>query len=302
MLTAILGLGTAVFFGAADFLGGLAAGRILAIRASALSALAGLIVLTAALPLFGGTWSAGALFWGVIVGVVAACTVALLYASLAIGPMIILAPLLAVVAAIVPVVYGLASGEQLALTGYAGVVVALAAVVLVGFVPHKEAVHPRASGIVLAILAGACMGTGIIVLDNTPDDSGILPLVVGRVVAVTVLLAAVAVVAARGPRRASGWRGGWRDGWVGGWRGGWRDGWVGGIRLGLAGGLLAATADVFMLTGVRVGDVSIIGVLAALCSAVTVVLAALVLRERLAPPQVVGLVLAVAAAGLFAIG
>ncbi len=309
MLTAILGLGTALFFGAADFLGGLAAGRILAIRASALSALAGLIVLTAALPVFGGTWSAGALFWGVIAGVVAACTVALLYASLAIGPMSILAPLLAVIAAIVPVFYGLASGEQLAPTGYAGIVVALAAVVLVGFVPHKEAVHPRASGIVLAILAGATMGTGIIVLDNTPDDSGILPLVVGRVVAVTVLLTAVAVVAARGARRAGGgrdgWVGGWpgggRDGWRRGWPG-WRDGWVGGIRLGLAGGLLAATADVFMLTGVRVGDVSIIGVLAALCSAVTVVLAALVLRERLAPPQVVGLVLAVAAAGLIAIG
>ena len=286
MLTAILGLGTAVFFGAADFLGGLAAGRILAIRASALSALAGLIVLTAALPILGGTWSTGALVWGVIAGVVAACTVALLYASLAIGPMSILAPLLAVVAAIVPVAYGLASGEQLALTGSAGIVVALAAVVLVGFVPHTEAVRPRASGIVLAILAGASMGTGIIVLDNTPGDSGILPLVVGRVVAVTALLAAVAAAAARGPRRAGGWRGGW----------------AGGIRLGLAGGVLAATADVFMLTGVRVGDVSIIGVLAALCSAVTVVLAALVLRERLAPPQVVGLVLAVAAAGLFAIG
>ncbi len=282
MLTAILGLGTAVFFGAADFLGGLAAGRILAIRASALSALAGLIVLTAALPIFGGTWSTGALVWGVIAGVVAACTVALLYASLAIGPMSILAPLLAVVAAIVPVVYGLASGEQLALTGYAGIVVALAAVVLVGFVPHTEAVRPRASGIVLAILAGASMGTGIIVLDNTPGDSGIVPLVVGRVVAVTVLLAAVAAAAARGPRRAGDW--------------------AGGIRLGLAGGVLAATADVFLLTGVRVGDVSIIGVLAALCSAVTVVRAARVLRERLAPPQVVGLVLAVAAAGLFAIG
>ena len=92
MLTAILGLGTAVFFGAADFLGGLAAGRILAIRASALSALAGLILLTVALPIFGGTWSTGALVWGVIAGVVAACTVALLYASLAIGPMSILWP------------------------------------------------------------------------------------------------------------------------------------------------------------------------------------------------------------------
>ncbi|MET3767371.1 drug/metabolite transporter (DMT)-like permease [Marisediminicola sp. UYEF4] len=286
MLTAILGLGTAVFFGAADFLGGLAAGRILAIRASALSALAGLILLTVALPIFGGTWSTGALVWGVIAGVVAACTVALLYASLAIGPMSILAPLLAVVAAIVPVAYGLASGEQLALTGSAGIVVALAAVVLVGVVPHTEAVRPLASGILLAILAGASMGTGIIVLDNTPGDSGILTLVVGRGVAVTVLLAAAASVAARGPRRSGSWRGGW----------------AGGVRLGLAGGVLAAAADVFMLTGVRVGDVSIIGVLAALCSPITVVLAALVLRERLAPPQVVGLVLAVAAAGLFASG
>lgn len=285
MLTAILGLGTAVFFGAADFLGGLAAGRILAIRASALSAISGLVVLTAALPFFGGAWSTGALVWGVIAGVVAACTVALLYASLAIGPMSILAPLLAVVAAIVPVAYGLASGEQLAVTGYAGIVVALAAVVLVGVVPHREAVRPRAGGIVLAILAGASMGTGIIVLDSTPGDSGILPLVVGRVVAVAVLFVAVVAVASRGPRPTGGWRGGW----------------AGGIRLGLAGGVLAATADVFMLTGVRVGDVSIIGVLAALCSAVTVVLAALVLRERLAPPQVVGLALAVAAAGLFAI-
>lgn len=65
--------------------------------------------------------------------------------------------------------------------------------------------------------------------------------------------------------------------------------------------LAVATVDVLMLAGVRVGDVSIIGVLAALCSPVTVALAAAVLRERLALPQIAGLVLAIAAAGLVAV-
>ncbi|MBC7723475.1 MAG: EamA family transporter [Burkholderiaceae bacterium] len=278
-------MGTAVFFGAADFLGGRAAREISAIRATALSALAGLLVLAAVLPIFGGRMSTGALTWGILAGLVAATTVALLYASLAIGPMSILAPLLAVVAAVVPATYGMLQGEQIGIAGLVGIAVALVAVVLVGFVPHRTAVRPRLLGIVLAMLAGAAMGTGIIVLDNTPIDSGILPLVIGRIVGVAVMFSVVGVVALRATRRGTAAAGGWR----------------GGTRFALCGGLLAATADVFMISGVRLGDVTVIGVLAALCSAVTVVLAAIFLRERLAPPQVLGLVLAIGAAGLFAL-
>lgn len=279
MLTALFGIGTAVFFGAADFLGGRAAQQISAIRATALSAAAGLVVLLIALPLLGGTWSVGALTWGILAGIVAACTVALLYASLAIGPMSILAPLLGVVAAVVPAIYGLLRGEQLGITGYIGVGVALLAVVLVGFVPHREAVRPSLPGLVLAVLAGTAMGTGIIVLDSTPADSGILPLIIGRVASILIMTAVILAAAARSRDLASGW--------------------AGGSRFALAGGLFAAAADVFLLSGVRTGDVTVIGVLAALCAAVTVVLAAVIRRERLAPPQVVGLVLALVAAALF---
>ena len=283
MITALLGLGTAVFFGSADFLGGLAAQRIAALRATLLSALAGLVVLSVAAPLIGGAFSVGVLGWGALAGLVAACTVALLYASLAIGPMSILAPLTAVVAAVVPAVYGLARGERLAPAGYAGIGVALVAVVLVGLVPHPLAVRARPRGLVLATLAGLSMGSGIVVLDSTPPDSGILPLVVGRIVSCLVVGASVVLLARRrGRADAAAWRPG--------------------LGPGLAGGVFAATADVLMLTGVRVGDVAVIGVLAALCSAVTVLLAAVVLRERLARPQLAGLVLALVAAALLAAG
>ncbi|MEY2847864.1 MAG: hypothetical protein RI885_529 [Actinomycetota bacterium] len=264
MITALLGIGTAVFFGAADFLGGLAARRTSAVRATLLSATAGLVVLTAALPLFGAAvWSSGVLVWGTIGGVVAASTVALLYASLAIGPMSILAPLTAVIAAIVPAGYGLILGERLTAAGYVGIGVALVAVVLVGLVPHREAVRARPLGLLLATLAGLSMGAGIIVLDNAPDDSGILPLIVGRAVSIVVMTAAGAIIAARLRSR------GRAD----------ARGWCSAARFGLPAGVLAG-----------------------LCSAVTIMLAAIVLRERLAPPQVAGLMLAVVAAGLLSVG
>jgi len=283
-ITALLGLGTALFFGGADFLGGLAAARVSAIRATALSAAAGLIVLLVALPLVPGSWSAGALSWGALAGVVGACTVALIYASLAVGPMSILAPLGAVIGAIVPALYGFGQGERLGAAGAAGVVAALAAVVLVGLVPHADAVRPGALGLLLATGAGLSMGAGIIVLDNTPADSGILPLVVGRSVSATIMGASVLGVALLARRRGRANGRGWRPA----------------LPFSLAGGGLAALADLCMLTGVRVGDVAVVGLLAALASAVTVALAAVVLRERLAPPQTVGLVFALAAALLLA--
>lgn len=282
MIIVLLGSGAALFFGTADFLGGRAASQISAFRATALSAFAGLAVLAIAIPLFEGTLSASAVLWGGIGGVVAAGTVVLLYASLAIGPMSILAPLTAVIAAIVPVVYGVTVGERLAPLGYLGLAIALVAVVLVGFTPHREALRPRPLGLLLAAGAGVSMGAGVIVLDRMPDDSGILPLVLSRVVSIAIMTLCILLAARRRSATDSGWRGG--------------------LRFGLAAGLFAATADVLMLTGVRLGDVSVIGVLVALCSAVTVALAAIVLRERLAPPQILGLVLALVAAALLASG
>ncbi|MDQ0576560.1 hypothetical protein [Agromyces albus] len=119
MLTAVFSLTGALVFGAADFLGGLAAKRMSAMLVTAIAALAGLVVLVAAYPVLGGAWSAHDVTWGVISGISGAIGISLLYACLAIGPMSILSPLTAVVSAIVPMIWGLlVSGERFGSLGY----------------------------------------------------------------------------------------------------------------------------------------------------------------------------------------
>lgn len=77
------------------------------------------------------------------------------------------------------------------------------------------------------------------------------------------------------------------------------------LRLGLAFaigcGMVDAVANALLLLGVRIGDLSVIAVLTALYPAGTVLLAATVLHERIAPVQWAGLVLALAAAGMLAL-
>ena len=279
MGAAALGLISALVYGSADFVGGVAARRIGPVRVTAIGAISGLVVLVIALPFTGGVLSAAALGWGALSGLAGVLAVTLLYACLAIGPMSILSPLTAVVSAIVPMVWGLAGGDRFQPIGYVALGLALVAVVLVGFVPERGAVRPSATALLMAVAAGALIGVFLILLDQTPADSGLIPLVANRVVIGVIGWTAVAVLAVRTGR--------------------------GGITrsgLGLAalGGALDATANIVILEGLRLGDLTTMSVLVALYPAGTILLAALVLRERIAPVQWAGLVLAVTAAGMLA--
>jgi drug/metabolite transporter (DMT)-like permease len=301
MLTAVIGLLGAFVYGSADFLGGLASRRIGPLRVTAVSALAGLGGLLVASLFVHGEWSVAAVGWGALSGLTGAAAIALLYACLAIGPMSILSPLTAVVSAIVPMSWGLLGGETLAPIGYLALALALVAVVLVGFVPEKGAVRPSLRGILMAIASGALIGAFFIVIDQTPDDSGLVPLVVNRTVSAAVMFAAVGttVLVARARVRV---RARARPAGGGGdahprARHAWRPGLV----LAVACGLVDAAANVLLLTGIRIGDLSVISVLTAMYPAGTIILAAAVLRERIAPVQWVGLALALVAAGMLAV-
>lgn len=72
------------------------------------------------------------------------------------------------------------------------------------------------------------------------------------------------------------------------------------VALAIGAGTLDASAITALLIGMRVGDLTVMSVLNALYPGGTIVLAALLLRERLAGLQIAGLVLALAAAALFA--
>lgn len=277
---AALGLLSALVYGAADFVGGVASRIIGPLRTTAIGAVSGLVLLLLALPFVGGVWSGAALGWGALSGAVGAAAVALLYACLAIGPMSILSPLTAVVSALVPMTWGLVGGDRFAPIGYVALALALVAVVLVGFVPERGAVRPSGRALGMAVAAGVLIGVFLVVLDQTPADSGLVPLVANRAVNGAIMWTVIAVLAARRASRRFERRG---------------------VLLAAGSGLLDASANVLILLGLRVGDLTTMSVLVALYPAGTIVLAALVLRERIAPVQWAGLVLAIAAAGLLSI-
>lgn len=281
MLAVVIGLSSALVFGAADFLGGLASKRIAAIRVTAIVSVTGFAVMLALLTLVESTFSPEAVALGALSGVTGSIAIVLLYASLAIGPMSILSPLTALVSAVVPLTAGLIRGEQLRPVGYIAIGIALVAIVLVGFVPEKGAVRPSLKGILMAIGAGAMIGAFLIIIDLTPSNSGIVPLVANRGVAAVIMFVVVGVVALSGRPSAGGW--------------------LPGLRLAVACGVLDGLANVGLLLALRIGELSVVSVLTALYPAGTIILAAIVLKERIAIVQYVGLVLAIAAAAMLAL-
>jgi drug/metabolite transporter (DMT)-like permease len=294
MPAVLLGLAGAFIFGSADFIGGIASKRISSIRVTAIGGLSGFVVLLAALPVVGGTWSSQAVLLGAISGVSGSLAIVLLYACLAIGPMSILSPLTAVVSALVPMLAGVLRGEHLHAIAYVALALALVAVVLVGFVPEKGAVRPSLKALAMAVSSGALIGVFLIVIDLTPAHSGLVPLVVNRAVNATVMFSVVAIIWLVGRSRS---RGSVADGRVLAIGRGWQPGLV----LAIVGGAVDAIANALLLLGLRLGELTVQSVLTALYPAGTIILAAIVLKERIAPVQIVGLVLALVAAAMLAL-
>jgi drug/metabolite transporter (DMT)-like permease len=280
MIAVVVGVASALIFGAADFLGGLGSRRIAAIRVTAIAAATGLALLLIGLLVVPSVWSPNAMALGALSGVTGAVAISLLYACLAIGPMSILSPVTAVVSAIVPLSVGVARGDSLGPLDVVALGLALVAVVLVGFVPEKGAVRPSIAGLAMAVGSGTAIGLFLVIISLTPDDSGLVPLVMNRAVNTVIMLGVVAFVALRRGRDTRGWRAG--------------------VPFALACGIVDAVANVGLLLGLRLGELSIMSVLTALYPAGTIILAAVVVRERIAPVQYVGLVLAIAAAALLA--
>lgn len=310
MIAVLVGLSSALVYGAADFFGGLAAKRIPAILVAALSALVGLTLSAALAFVIPGSLTADAVFWGAVSGLAGSVAIFLLYAALAIGPMSILSPLTALLSAIVPMTWGLVGGERLGVLGYAALGLALVAVVLVGVVPERGAVRPRPAGLAYAVGAGVLIGLFIVAFDRAPDGSGLVPLVANRVVGTVLLLSVVGVLALRGRMRAhAGRRVQTGDAGVEA-PGKSTDPAAVGIRSGALRGVLPIviacgaadiTANALILLGLQLGELSVIAVLTALYPAGTIALAAVVLRERIAPVQWIGLVVALAAAAMLAL-
>jgi drug/metabolite transporter (DMT)-like permease len=269
----VLALSSAVVYGAADFLGGLASRRASVFGVVAVSQLSGLVALLLLLPLLGGPVTSADLAWGAASGLAGATGLVIFFRTLARGVMSVVAPVTAVTAAAVPVLIGLLTGDQIGAWAAAGIVLALVAVVLVSAEGGLAAMRSaRPASILPALVAGSAFGFFFVLLDRTSSESGLTPLVTARIASVG-LVVVVALVGRQSLRvtRAA-------------------------LPLVLVSGVgdMAANA-LFLLATQQDAQLAIVGVLASLYPVSTVVLAQLVLRERLVPAQFTGLAAAVAA-------
>ncbi|MFF3851160.1 EamA family transporter [Streptomyces sp. NPDC002328] len=277
MLALLLALGSSFAYGCADFLGGLGARKAHVLRTVMVAAPASLAVELLLWPLLGASFSPGALGWGAASGVASAAAFALLYRTLAIGPMNVLSPVTALVSAALPVGVGLMQGEHLAATGLVGLPLALVAVVLVSAGHGAGSTRPSRTALLLAFGAGTAIALQLVFLHQAPSDSGVAPLIVGRAVASAVTLSAAGLVHRRlGPDRPA-------------------------YALSAAAGVLDSVANLLFLLAARSGDLTVVAVITALYPAGTVLLARGVLAERIHRAQLAGLGTAAVAVSLLAL-
>jgi drug/metabolite transporter (DMT)-like permease len=287
VLTVILGFATAVVYGFADFFGAIASRKLSSVLVTATAGIVGFFFLLTMIPFFGATFSQGAVIAGIAAGFASAIGITALYASLAIGPISIISPLGAVLGAMVPLIFGFTIGDRFGPLGWIALVLILVAVVLVGFIPGADVRLPSIKGLVLAFIAGAGIGTILIVLKFSPTDSGLASVITMRVVSAILLnilvfatwmnLRRKKVARPKTPMAGKYW---WAV---------------------IAAGIFDSSANIFFTLALRSGSLSVVSVLTALYPLGTIILARLILKERIARIQMFGVLLALSGSAILAV-
>lgn len=279
-MTAIFAVATAALFGIADFAGGFATRRESPFAVTAVSHLLGGTLLAFVLLATGRGGAGGAdVVFGVLAGVSGGLGVAALYAGLAAGRMGVVAPIAAALSGSLPAVFDFATGQRLSAVGLAGVLLAVVAVVIVSLaerVDPEDGDSGSMAPIVLAVAAGVGFAGAYIAFSYTSEASGLWPVLASRVASVS-LIGTLAFVPRRRvaiARPVLPWA--------------------------LAAGVADTLANVSMLTAVRLGPLAVASVLSSLYPVVTILLARLVLGERLRRLQRLGIAVALVAVVLTA--
>lgn len=278
-MSILLALGAAIAYGLSDFIGGVASRRTsvwpVALTAC-LGASLGTVVLAVLVP---GDPSGADFAWGLLGGLGSGTGTAFLYRGFARGRMGVVAPVSAVGAALLPAVLAVTTGERPAAIAWVGMLVALPGIWLVSREPASaDAAASTAEGLLDGVLAGVGFGLLFAALGQVPEESGFWPVMGTQLVSlVAVAASAVALGGNPLPRRRADWSG-------------------------LTAGFLATLAVVGFMLARQQGLLSVAAVLTSLYPAATVLLASVVLQERLHRAQSVGLALCAGSVVCVALG
>jgi drug/metabolite transporter (DMT)-like permease len=280
-LAFVLGLGAALSWGTADFFGGLQARRLPTLVVVFWSQLAGGLSVWLLLLGLGQRPEWTSVAWGMGAGVFGGSALLCFYRGLAVGAMSIVAPI-AACGAVVPVAVALLRGEPPALLAFLGVVVAILGIVLVSL-PSGATPHPSGRpGLVLALALGAALGFGMffVAVDQGAAEGGAPLWVVAGTRLGSLPLLTLLVLLSRRPFP-----------------------WPGPRLVGLVPiGLLDTSANGFFAFATTLGNLGVVSVLSSLYPVATLLLARVVLGERLARTQTTGVCLALTGVALMSAG
>jgi drug/metabolite transporter (DMT)-like permease len=278
LLALAISLVSALSWGISDFLGGLTSRRLPVLGVLAVSQPAGLLLILALIPLIGADpIAADKLAIAFLAGVASLGGLAAFYAAMALGTVSVVAPI-AALGVVVPVAFGLIQGESPTAVQLAGLIPAVAGVVILSYEEDPKHASVARRSIALAILAGLGFGIFFTGLDAAAADRpgwAILAVRVGGVSAV-----AIALLITRPPLD----------------------------RVATALGVLVligafdVTANALFAIASTKGVLPVVAVGGSMYPAFTVALAHSVLGERLARVQWVGVVMALLGVALIAAG
>ena len=273
----LLGLAAAVLYGTGDFLGGLATRRAHVLVVLALAETAGVIVVLPAAAMSPGPARLAGLAWGISAGLIGGLGLIIFYQGLAAGPMSVVAPVSALVSTVLPVAVALAGGERPGAAVYAGALLCVAAIVLASSATDSNpaggtrTAAPPARAVGYGIASGASFGLFFLLIRNAGRSGELWPVAAGRIGELAVVLITAAVLRRSLLPRGAGGR----------------------LPLAAAGaGAIDVIANISYVAATRTGQFGLAVVLASLYPGITVLLARVVLGERLRWAQRVGLGLA----------
>lgn len=279
MTAIILAIASGFLYGAADFWGGLAARKLALIGVVTLAQCSGFVLLLGcAIVQAPEHVTPNDLLWGMAGGFFTVLGISCLYRALAIGRMSVVAPITAVVAIVVPVLFTMIVGDAPGTLALAGVGLAMVAVVLIsqdgGEAENNSATLKTLNLKVLlpALVAGFSFGCFFILLKQPQVGAGLWPLAAARGLSSFLTIAATLVWIHKNPQFEVD-----RDG----------------AKLGLYAGLGDAGANgLYVLSLTAGGHLAIVATLTSLYPASTILLAAVLLKERLRAIQIFGLLIA----------
>lgn len=286
-MTIIFGLLSAFSYGYADFVGAIAAKKVRALAVTTVAFVFGLTIAVFLSLFFGASYQLSVIQIGIYAGICSAAAITFLYAALALGPISIVSPLTAVLSAMIPVLFDVASGQQLSAFALVAIAMILVAVVLVAFIPGDAVRLPTLRATLYSVGAGVGFAGIFLFLDMAPEGSGLGVLVVMRVVGLVLLAGGLIGLMLAGRSKV------------------FVEKELFGksvFPLVLLAGLGDVTGNVFFMIATSSGALAVAAVLTSLYPVGTILLARIFLKERIALSQNIGIALAIAACALLAAG